>query len=52
MIQKIKTTYTYSITASSILFKDMAKEWFEFTIPHIKESTKVKYYNIWNTYIS
>lgn len=52
MAQRVKDTYTYSITSSPILFQDMAKEWFEFTVPHIKESTKVKYYNIWNTYIS
>ena len=35
-----------------VLLQDMAKEWFEYTSPHIKESTKIKYYNIWHTYIS
>lgn len=36
----------------NVLLQDIAKEWFEYTSPHIKESTKIKYYNIWHTYIS
>lgn len=61
MTQKNKNTYKSkqkntedknNINACTVLFQDIAKEWFEYTSPHIKESTKIKYYNIWNTYIS
>lgn len=36
----------------SVLFQNLAKEWFSFIEPQIKESTNIKYHNIWNTYIS
>lgn len=61
MAQKNKNTYKSkqvntedkkNIKPCPVLFQDVAKEWFEYTSPHIKESTKIKYYNIWNTYIS
>lgn len=43
--------YTNNSNIYPVLFQDIAKEWFEFTCPHIKESSKTKYYNICNKYI-
>ncbi len=38
-----------SITGKT--FQDIAEEWFSFKETQIKESTNVKYHNIWNKYI-
>lgn len=58
MIQKInnnnkrKKTDCSSNNICPVLFQDIAKEWFEFTSTQIKESSKTKYYNICNNYIT
>lgn len=35
-----------------IIFQDLASEWFNFIEPQIKESSSIKYHNIWDKYIS
>lgn len=36
---------------SIVMFKDLAIEWFDFIEPQIKESSSIKYHNIWDKYI-
>ena len=41
-----------AMIGDAILLKDLAVVWFSSVIPQIKESTAVKYSNLWNNYIA